>query len=81
MLKINIDGAYIASTGKAGVGVVVRGFCGRLQLVEAIPILSATSAELVEDLGFHFAILTATKYGTGDFILEGMQRTSFRCYK
>lgn len=71
VLKVNIDGAFDKVSRKGGIGLVVRDNLGQIVSMEAIPILNAASAELVEALGFKLALNMVINNLDKDYVFEG----------
>lgn len=71
VLKVNIDGAFDKVSRKGGIGLVVRDNLGQIVSMEAIPILNAASAELVEALGFKLALNMMINNLDEDYVFEG----------
>ena len=69
--KINFDGAVFSDLDAAGLGVVIRDFCGRVigALAERIPI--PTSPAIVEALACRRAMVFAKELTLMDTIFEG----------
>ncbi|KAH7852146.1 hypothetical protein Vadar_021117 [Vaccinium darrowii] len=84
-LKINSDVEFDVSKKRGGiglvardylgqviwVGLVARDYLGQVIWVAAIPILNACSAEVVEALGFRWAVTMAKGKGGEHFLFEG----------
>lgn len=49
-LKVNVDGSFIAETGEASVGAVIRDHTGRLIVAAGRPIVQCHDAEEVKAL-------------------------------
>ncbi|KAH7846943.1 hypothetical protein Vadar_019991 [Vaccinium darrowii] len=75
VLKVNVDGAFDAKSGRGGVGLVLRDYRGDILEAQAIPILQSSSAESVEALGVRFALFAAVKDMSKDYIVEGDVQT------
>lgn len=70
-LKVNVDGAFDAKTGRGGAGIVIRDEKGQLKGMTAIPLLHVASAEMTEALGFRGALEIISSEDGQKYLVEG----------
>ncbi|WVZ77211.1 hypothetical protein U9M48_025103, partial [Paspalum notatum var. saurae] len=68
--KINVDGSYVARSGKAGVGVVARDHTGAIIFTSWRVLFGCTSAEEAEARACIEGLRLATQWSYGPVVLE-----------
>jgi hypothetical protein len=69
-IKVNVDGAYLEHTGKAGIGVAIRDHSGSVLLSAWKVIFGASSAEEVEAQACREGLALAAEWTPRPTILE-----------